>query len=308
MKPVFLIVLCAALGFSSWAPAQFVNEAGDVKLLVPKSPMVKGPVTKLLLLGSKEAESTMVLEELKNELSRQTTFTVVLPQAGSPLAAGTDALEPLPKEQRERLAATYGASHVMWVRLERFSFKEKSSMEVMRGTRFYKWLGSATGMLHCPVMDLGTGALTAPAPQNLQKQYNKEREHMEIVPETAANARHDLVVLAARRALQMVVPVQAVQVLPFMTQGALDHSLDLLKAGKLDEALDATTKLAAASAGESAKYRSRIQYDLALLLCLKNRPQEAQTSLLAAQKLGFDKPEVEKALEACNAILAAAKP
>lgn len=309
MKAISSFLLCALLGWAPHLTAQFVNEAGDVRVLVPKMPLVKTSISKLLLLGSRESDSLLALKSLHAELSRQTAFQAVLPEENSPLAAGVESVEGLTKEQRDGIAAKYGASHVMWFRLERFNFKEKRSTEVIKtpaGSVYqHKWLGVATALLQCPVMDVATGALTTLAPQNINKQYHRENEMAQPVGENTSTVRMEVYQMAARRALQMVVTVQAVQYLPFMTQGALGSVHTTLKAGKLDDALAQATALAAGSGTESAKFQARIQYDLGLLLCLKNRPAEALVALEAAQKAGFDKTEVQNALEACKSIRAA---
>lgn len=301
------LVIGLILGSASALFAQYVNEDGDVKLLVPKPPVVEAPITKLLLACSWEPESLQALKGIQSELSRQSNFSVNFCSENGLLPSDVKTLDDLSAEIRARLAKDFDASHVMWIRIDRYDYKEKRSTEVINtksgNVYVHKWHGIVSGILHCPVMDLATGKQTTIVPQNLQKQYHKVNELAQPVAENSSTARIDLAALAARKALQMVVPVHVIRILPFMDQGDLSRIHKLLKSGNLDEALGQVSAMAVAGGSESAKYQARVQYDLALLLCLKNRPQEALLALKKAEANGYYKSEIRDAIESCQKII-----
>lgn len=310
------LVLVAGL-LASPLLAQVLTDGGEIRLLVPRSPQVKGAISRLLLVASRETESGQACKALQVELSRQTAFQVVLPSGDDPLAMDLGTLEGMPPGRREALAARYQASHLLFLRFSRFSFKETNNNNAYRsdfdntddrrrnqGKALYRYHGVAKALLDCPVIDLATGSLTSLPAQNLYKEYTKEQENAAPTPENPTLVLADLTLMAARRALSMVVPVQVAQTFPFQAQGNLGKVRDTLKAGRIEEAITQARVLLQASAGESAKVQARIQYDLGLLLCLANRPGEALEVFQSARKTGADPSETPRALEACQALLA----
>lgn len=283
--------------------AQYLTENGEAKILVPHAPFVTSKISRLLLLHYPEAGSGMITAKVGTELGKVGLFEAIEAGADDPLAKGIKGLGDLTKPELQALAAKYKVSHVAWLWLDRFHYVGMPSVEVIRGIRFYKFSGSASGELRCSVADLGTGEVKSPAALNLVKKLYLESEQMAPVAPDEPHARDMLNEIGVKQAVQLFIPVHEVRKLALFTDGSLGELKGKLKSGDLDGALAQIKILQGTSGNESPKFKGRVAYDLGLLLMMKNQAPEALKALEEARHSGKDKTEIDAAMEACKQIL-----
>ncbi|MBL0312105.1 MAG: hypothetical protein IPP78_05190 [Holophagaceae bacterium] len=243
--------------------AQYLTENGEAKILVPHAPFVTGKISRLLLLHHPEAGSGMITAKIGMELRKVGLFEAVEASADDPVAKGVKGLGDLTKAELKALGSKYKVSHVGWFWLDRFHYVGMPSVEVIRGIRFYKFSGSASGELRCSVQDLATGDIKSPAALNLVKKIYLEGEQMAPMAPDESHARDMLNEIGVKRAVQLFIPVHEVRKLPLFTDGSLGELKGKLKSGDLDGAIALARTIQGTSASESPKFKGR----LALRFC-----------------------------------------
>ncbi|MBL0312104.1 MAG: hypothetical protein IPP78_05185 [Holophagaceae bacterium] len=280
--------------------AQYLTGNGEAKILVPHAPFVTGKITRILLLHYPEAGSGMITSLLAAELVKIGLFEVVVPGPDDPSAKDIKGLGDLSKSGVTALAAKYKASHVAWLRLDRFHYVSASGKVA---ARLYKFKGSASGELYCSVLDLGTGEVKSSTTLNLVKEIEIESMLGEPSAPDEPHARDLLNEVGVRRAVQLFIPVHEVRKLPLFTDGGLGELKEKLKSGDLDGTIALARTIQGTSASESPKFKGRLAYDFALLLLMKNQNPEALKALEEARQSGKDKSEIDAAMEACKQII-----
>lgn len=283
--------------------AQYLTENGEARILVPHAPFVTSKISRLLLLHYPEAGSGMITAKVVAELGKVGLFEAVEAGSDDPMAKGVKGLGDLPKPELQALATKYKASHVAWFRLDRFHYAAVPSVEVIRGTKFYKFTGSVSGELRCSVLDIGTGEVKSPTALNLIKKIYLEGEQMAPMAPDESHARDMLNEIGVKRAVQLFIPVHEVRKLAIFTDGSLGDLKRKLQSGDLDGALAMLKAIKETSGNESPKFKGRMAYDLALLLMMKNQYPEAMKALEEARQSGKDKTEMTAATEACKQII-----